>query len=111
MAGVLQSFLQQILQEADPEKLSLLERHRARSNSPTLKDLSKTLLDLVRIKPTTYLNVDVLDGFDDRKAPIAIPRELAEAGIKVFVTSRDVPDIRDLFERRGTSSSNHLVLI
>ena len=54
-------------------------------------------MDVARIKPNAYLIIDALDELDDRKALIPIIRELAKVGTKVFVTSRDVPDIRDAF--------------
>ena len=78
-------------------QLSLLERQRENLNNPSLKELSRTLSDVARAKANAYLVVDALDELADRKALIPILRELAKAGIKVFVTSRDIPDIRDAF--------------
>jgi hypothetical protein len=96
-AVILQRFLQQILHDADSMQLALLERHRENSNNPSLKELSRALSDVARVKANAYLIIDALDEFDDRKALIPILRELGKAGIKIFVTSRDIPDIRDAF--------------
>jgi hypothetical protein len=78
-------------------QLALLERYRENSNNPSLKELSRALSDVARVKLNAYLIIDALDEFDDRKALIPILRELGKAGIKIFVTSRDIPDIRDAF--------------
>lgn len=96
-AVILQRFLQQILHEANPKQLALLERYRENSNNPSLKELSRALSDVALVKANAYLIIDALDEFDDRKALIPILRELGKAGIKIFVTSRDIPDIRDAF--------------
>jgi hypothetical protein len=96
-AVILQRFLRQILHEANPMQLSMLERYRENLNNPSLKELSRALSDVARVKANAYLIIDALDEFDDRKALIPILRELGKAGIKVFVTSRDIPDIRDAF--------------
>jgi hypothetical protein len=94
---ILQRLLRQILHEANPAQLSLLERRRESSNNPSLKELSQLLSDVTQAKANVYLIIDALDELDDRKAFIPILRELARIGIKVFVTSRDIPDIRDAF--------------
>lgn len=78
-------------------QLSLLERHRENANNPSLKELSKALLEIAQVKSNAYLIIDALDEFGDRKTLIPILRESVKAGIKVFVTSRDIPDIRDAF--------------
>ena len=105
----LQSSSRSFYDEADSKQLSLLEQRRENLNNPSLKDLSKTLLDVARIKANTYLVIDALDEFDGRKALIPILLELAKAGNKVFVTSRDVPDIRDVFrtERNLEIQASH----
>ena len=78
-------------------QLSLLEGQRENLNNPSLKELSRILSEVIRAKANTYLIVDALDELADRKVLIPILRDLAKAGIKVFVTSRDIPDIRDAF--------------
>jgi hypothetical protein len=78
-------------------QLSLFEQYRKNSSNPSLQELSRMLSDIVRVNANAYLIIDALDEFSDRKALIPILRELAKDGIKVFVTSRDTPDIRDAF--------------
>jgi len=78
-------------------QLSLLEQHRENLNNPSLKELSRTLSDVALIKANAYLVIDALDELGDRKTLLPILIELARTGIKVFVTSRDIPDIRDAF--------------
>jgi hypothetical protein len=78
-------------------QLSMLERYRENLNHPSLNELSRALSDVARAKANAYLIIDALDEFDDRKALIPILRELGKARMKVFVTSRDIPDIRDAF--------------
>jgi hypothetical protein len=94
---VLRRFLRQILYEANPVQISLLERAHDNLNKPSLKQLSRILSDVVQVKENAYIIIDAFDEFSDRKTLIPILRELAKTGIKVFVTSRDVPDIRDAF--------------
>lgn len=62
-----------------------------------MKELSQILLDVIRVKTDVYLVIDALDELHDRKIFIPILRDLAKAGIKVFVTSREIPDIQDAF--------------
>ena len=95
---VLQSFLRQILHAGSRHQVSLLERCCKQSNTPSLKELTTTLSDTARLNKNTFIVVDALDEFEDRKSLIPIVRRLTKAGIKVLVTSRDIPDIRDAFQ-------------
>jgi hypothetical protein len=97
---ILQGFLRQILHEANPVQLSLLDRRHEDLNSPSLKELSRILLEVAQVKAKSYLVIDALDELGDRKALIPILQELSNAGIKVFVTSRDIPDIQDAFHTK-----------
>ena len=92
---VLQSFLRQILHEGNRHQVSLLERCCKHSNNPSLKELSTTLSDTARLNKNTFI---VVDAFEDRKSLIPILRGFTKAGIKVLVTSRDIPDIRDALQ-------------
>ena len=97
---VLQSFLRQILHQGSRHQVSLLEQCCKHSTTPSLKELSMTLSDTARLNKNTFIVVDALDEFEDRKSLIPILQGLAkaEAGFKVLVTSRDIPDIRDAFQ-------------
>ena len=94
---VLQSFLRQVLHTGSRHQVSLLEQCK-QSNTPSLKELSMTLSNTARLNKNTFIVVDALDEFEDRKSLMTILRGLAKAGIKVLVTSRDIPDIRDVFQ-------------
>lgn len=74
-----------------------MDQRREDISNPSLKELSRTLSDVALVKANTYVIIDALDEFGDRKALMPILRQFAKAGIKVFVTSRDIPDIREAF--------------
>ena len=95
---VLQSFLRQILHQGSRHQVSLLEQCCKHSSSPSLKELSMTLSDTAQLNKNTFIVVDALDEFEDRKSLIPILRGLTKVGFKVLVTSRDIPDIRDAFQ-------------
>ena len=96
---ILQQFLRQILHDANPMQLSQLEQHCRTLNNPSLKDLSRIFSDVTRVNENAFLIIDALDEFSDRKTLIPILRILANAGIKVLVTSRHIPDIYDAFHK------------
>ncbi len=95
---VLQSFLRQTLHKGSRYQVSLLEQCCKHSSTPSLRELSMTLSDTARLNKNTFIVVDALDELEDRKSLIPILRGLTKAGIKVLVTSRDIPDIRDAFQ-------------
>ena len=97
-ATVLQSFLQQIAQNGSSSQLALLGQYCKDSNTPSLKELLRILTEVVELSYKTWLVIDGLDEFDDRKTLIPIIQRLSKAGVKVLVTSRNIPDIRDAFQ-------------
>jgi hypothetical protein len=109
---ILQCFLRQILHEANPVQLSLLDQYHENLNSPSLKELSQILLEVAQVKANVFLIIDALDELGDHKALIPILCNLSDAGIKVFVTSRDIPDIQDALhtERNLEIQASHFDL-
>ena len=95
---ILQSLLLQIFQKGGPNQKTLLEKHCEESDSPSCKELSKILLEAVRFNENTYMVLDALDEHDDRKILIPILQRMTKAGVKILVTSRNTPDIRDAFQ-------------
>lgn len=94
---VLQSFLRQVLYEGSSIQVSLLGQYCIDSRTPSIKELSKILSEVVKLEVDTFLIVDALDEFEDRRTLLPILRRLSEDGVRVLVTSRDIPDIRDSF--------------
>jgi hypothetical protein len=75
--------------------LPLLQQYRQKSNSPPrLKDLTKAFLGVCSALQGSFLVVDGLDELEDRKDLLPILILASSTGLKVLVTSRDVPDIR-----------------
>ena len=94
---VLQSLLWQVVQVGNSEQVSCLERLRRSSNNPSLNELTQVLSETVRLNNGIYLVVDALDELRDRRLLIPVLQRLSRTGLKVLITSRDIPDIRDAF--------------
>ena len=94
---VLQSLLWQVVKVGNPEQTSYLERLCRGSNSPSLNELTQILSETARINNGIYLVVDALDEFRDRALLVPVLQRLSRTGLKILVTSRDIPDIRDAF--------------
>lgn len=62
-----------------------------------MKILIKVFIEVSSLNPDTFLIVDALDELDNRKAIFPILRDAVKAGLRVFATSRGIPDIRDAF--------------
>ena len=94
---VLQSLLWQVVKVGSLEQLSYLEHLCRSSNSPSLNELAEILSETVRLNNNVYLVVDALDEFRDRRLMVPLLQRLSRTGLKVLITSRDIPDIRDAF--------------
>ena len=94
---VLQSLLWQVVKVDNSEQMSCLERLCRSSNSPSLKELTQILSETVRLNNGMYLVLDALDGFRDRSLLVPLLQRLSRTGLKILITSRDIPDIRDAF--------------
>ncbi|KAG8525700.1 uncharacterized protein KY384_000460 [Bacidia gigantensis] len=92
---LLQSLLQQVLRQGNSIQTNLLKQYRTEVRDPSIKELTKILSDVVDVSKYIYLVVDALDEFEDRKTLLPILHQLARVGIRVFITSRDIPDIRN----------------
>ena len=94
---VVQSLLWQVVKAGNSEQVSCLERLCRNSNSPSLNELTEILSETASLNNGIYLVVDALDEFGDRRLLIPVLQRLSRTGLKILVTSRDIPDIRDAF--------------
>ena len=56
-----------------------------------------------------YVVLDALDEFNDRRTLFPVLKEAVKSGVKMFATSRDLPDIRDALhnDRHVEIKANH----
>ena len=94
---VLQSLLWQVVRVGNSEQVSCVERLCSSSTSPSLNELTQILSETARLNHGIYLVVDALDEFRDRRLLVPVLQRLSWTGLKILVTSRDIPDIRDAF--------------
>ena len=94
---VLQSLLWQVVKVGNAEQVSCLERRCRSLNSPSLNELTQILSETAKLNNGIYLVVDALDEFRDRRLLVPVLQRLSSTGLKILVTSRDIPDIRDAF--------------
>lgn len=94
---VLQSLLWQVVKAGNSEQLSCLERLYRNSKSPSLNELTQILSEIARFNSGVYLIIDALDEFTDRRLLVSVLQKLSSTELKILVTSRDIPDIRDAF--------------
>lgn len=74
-----------------------LRKHREKSKTALkLATLCSILIDVCSSRPT-FLVLDALDEFDDRKNLYPVLKQLVKAGWHVMATSRALPDISDAF--------------
>ena len=95
--SVLQSLLWQVVKVGNSEQVSCLERRCRSPHSPSLNELTQILSETARLNNGIYLVVDALDEFRDRRLLVPVLQRLSSTGLKILVTSRDIPDIRDAF--------------
>ncbi|KAJ2931455.1 hypothetical protein H1R20_g5590, partial [Candolleomyces eurysporus] len=95
--AVVKTLLHQVLNQANDDQIVKLRKHREKSKTMLkLATLSSILIDLCS-SHSTFLVVDALDEFDDRKTLYPVLKQLVQAGWHVMVTSRSLPDISDAF--------------
>ena len=94
---VLQSLLWQVVKVGNSEQVSCLERLCRSSISPSINELTQILSETARLNNGIYLVVDALDEFRDRRLLVPVLQRLSRTGLKILVTSREMPDIRDAF--------------
>ncbi|KAJ2931521.1 hypothetical protein H1R20_g5586, partial [Candolleomyces eurysporus] len=95
--AVVKTLLHQVLNQANDDQIVKLRKHREKSKT-TLKlaTLSSILIDVCSSR-STFLVLDALDEFDDRKTLYPVLKQLVQAGWHVMATSRSLPDISDAF--------------
>lgn len=92
--AILQSILRQVAMDATDDVISLLSEHRRRCQSPPKLDELVAALKETCEKEKTYLVLDAPDELDVSKVVLSRLVTLAKVGCRVFVASRDHPDIR-----------------
>jgi hypothetical protein len=99
---VIQILLRQVLLQGNKAQLLTLQKAwEASSKPPRLQDLSQAFLNVCSLQETMYLILDAVDEFEDRKNLFPFLHAAVQAGLKVFVTSRSIPDIEDAFVGNG----------
>ncbi|RXW25640.1 hypothetical protein EST38_g228 [Candolleomyces aberdarensis] len=95
--AVVKTLLHQVLNQANDDQIVKLRTHREKSKT-TLKlaTLSSILIDVCS-SHSTFLVLDALDEFNDRKTLYPVLQQLVQAGWRVMATSRSLPDISDSF--------------
>ncbi|KAH8661810.1 nucleoside phosphorylase, partial [Ilyonectria robusta] len=104
--ALLANILKQLAQNRPslPESVeSLYKAHKSNRTRPLLDELSSTLQSVCNIYSRVLIVVDALDEFqtsDGQRALFLseIKKLQAVSGVNIFVTSRDLPDIRRNFE-------------
>ena len=108
---ILQAFLRQAIEQADPDLIPDLTRRRNDlGSSPKPTDLASIFSDLCR-KQKTYLIFDAADEVENPKPLIAHFRTFIKAGCYVIVTSRDHPDIRALLSNPQHIQIQHIQIL
>ena len=103
---LLASLLKQLVQEkrSMPETVkNLYTRHSGKRTRPSIEELSQALHSVVALYSRTFIVVDALDEFtvidgSRKKLTSEILNIQSEIGVRVFVTSRFVPEITKKFE-------------
>ncbi|KAJ2930181.1 hypothetical protein H1R20_g6860, partial [Candolleomyces eurysporus] len=96
-SAVVKNLLHQVLNQANDDQIAKLRKHREKTKAILkLSSLSSILIDVCSIQ-STFLVVDALDEFDDRKNLYPVFKQLVQAGWHVIATSRALPDIADAF--------------
>ncbi|KAH7110219.1 hypothetical protein B0J13DRAFT_662220 [Dactylonectria estremocensis] len=104
--ALLANILKQLAQNRPslPESVeSLYKAHKSKGTRPLLDELSSTLQSVCNIYSRVLIVVDPLDEFQTSNGQRAlflseIKKLQAVSGVNIFVTSRDLPDIRRNFE-------------
>ncbi len=97
--NILSSLLKQLLQESEnipPYLLSLYERHRDRSTSPTTDEISQALLTMIESHEAIYCVIDALDEcHEDLRWELVERLEDLGPKLHVLITSRYLDSIAE----------------
>jgi len=83
--------------------LTLFNEHENKSSYPRLRDLEGLLLEVAQVLTTTIIIIDALDEVPNRAGITELLLRLIgfEGDVKLFVASRNEPDLEDVFEAFG----------
>jgi hypothetical protein len=98
--SILASLLKQLVEKNETipkEIVTLHETCQKLEKALSLNDLTKTLIEVCRDMSSTFVVVDALDECSQRNRLISSLKKMKEAGIKVFCTSRPLPDLQEAF--------------
>jgi hypothetical protein len=87
----------------ESEILALFNEHENKSSYPRLQDLEGLLLEVAQVLTTTIIIIDALDEVPNRAGITELLLRLIgfEGDVKLFVASRNEPDLEDAFEAFG----------
>ena len=97
---VLRTVIHQLLikTRAPPARaLQLYEKKAAAKGALTVEELVDIFSKALQMIPDSFLVLDGLDEFTERKRLLGLVPQILETGSNVLVTSRDIPDIRAYF--------------
>jgi Cdc6-like AAA superfamily ATPase len=105
---LLASLLKQLLSELPDIPVSvrrLYEHHKVEKRRPSFDEISKELHSVVAARSKCFIIVDALDechaSDGGRSEFLAKLLELQKVGANLFATSRSIPEIKKVFERKG----------
>jgi len=111
LADFFASLLKQLIQEQAslPRSMMALYKHcKNKQTRPSLNEILSVLYSVVADYSKAFIIIDALDecqvsSGDRRRLLSEIFDIQTKSGVNLFVTSRFIPDIKDEFERRGSS--------
>lgn len=113
---LLQSLAKQVAAQVDvlPEDLvSLRKAAQTKGERPSLDALTRLLVSLCRPFTDSFIVIDALDENTQKHKLVPVFKQLQQAQIKVFVTSRHLPELQKAFgkgsnlEIKATASDVH----
>jgi hypothetical protein len=100
LQDVLRTVIYQLLRKVrtpPPEVLELYKKRLESKGALLLNDLIDILCKISQMSPGSYIILDGLDEFADRKKLLTLLPKVVASGVKILVTSRDLADIRGHF--------------
>jgi hypothetical protein len=100
LQDVLRTVIHQLLgklRAPPPEALELYQRRLDSKGALLLNDLIDILCKISGMPPGSFIILDGLDEFADRKKFLTLLPKVIASGVKILVTSRDLADIREHF--------------
>lgn len=96
---ILRSLLRQVVECGDKSVISTLNQHRlSMDQSPSLQAFAQAFSTVCAVQGRTYVVLDAPDELENPKELLALCHSFVEVGCRVLVTSRDVPDLRDVLQ-------------